>query len=35
MGWFDRFKEDYRNSLKSMDTEETVDLLFYRPYVAV
>ena len=31
MGWFDRFKEDYRNSLKSMDTEETVDLLFYRP----
>lgn len=31
MGKFEEIKQDYRNSLKSMDTEETVDLLFYRP----
>ena len=24
-------KEDYRRSLKSMDTEEGIDLAFYRP----
>lgn len=31
MGKFDKIRQDYRNSLKSLDTEETVDLLFYRP----
>lgn len=31
MGRFDRIKQEYLNSLKSVDTEETVDLLFYRP----
>lgn len=31
MGKFERLKQDYRASLKSMDTEETIDLLFYRP----
>ena len=25
------FIEQYKQSLKSMDTEETIDLLFYRP----
>ena len=24
-------KSSYRDSLKSMDTEETIDLMFYRP----
>ena len=28
---FKEFKEAYKGSLKSMDTEETIDLLFYRP----
>ena len=28
---FKEIKEQYRNSLKSMDTEETIDLAFYRP----
>lgn len=27
----DRLKAEYRSSLKSMDTEETFDLIFYRP----
>ncbi len=31
MGRFDRIKQEYLTSLKSVDTEETVDLLFYRP----
>ena len=25
------FKQKYKESLKSMDTEETIDLMFYRP----
>ena len=28
---FAKFKKDYKDSLKSLDTEETIDLLFYRP----
>ncbi len=28
---FKEFKEAYKGSLKSMDTEETIDLMFYRP----
>ncbi len=28
---FRKFKEEYRSSLKSMDTEEHIDLAFYRP----
>lgn len=28
---FKRLREQYRSSLKSMDTEETFDLMFYRP----
>lgn len=28
---YKEFKEAYKASLKSMDTEETIDLLFYRP----
>lgn len=28
---FRKYKEDYRSTLKSMDTEETFDLMFYRP----
>lgn len=31
MGKFAKFKKDYKDSLKSLDTEETIDLLFYRP----
>lgn len=31
MGRFEDIKNDYRKSLKSQDTEETLDLLFYRP----
>lgn len=31
MGNLQKYKEEYRQSLKSMDTEETFDLLFYRP----
>lgn len=31
MSSFDKIKEQYRNSLKSMDTEEFIDLMFYRP----
>lgn len=31
MGKIERLKQDYQASLKSMDTEETIDLLFYRP----
>lgn len=28
---FQQLKTEYRNSLKSMDTEEHIDLFFYRP----
>ncbi|MBP5498521.1 MAG: CDP-alcohol phosphatidyltransferase family protein [Muribaculaceae bacterium] len=28
---FKEIKQQYRSSLKSMDTEETIDLMFYRP----
>lgn len=28
---FEKIKEEYRSSLKSMDTEEHIDLAFYRP----
>lgn len=31
MASFKEIKEQYRSSLKSMDTEETIDLMFYRP----
>ena len=31
MGKFEKLKADYRATLKSMDTEETFDLIFYRP----
>ncbi len=31
MSKIDEIKNDYRNSLKSMDTEESIDLIFYRP----
>lgn len=31
MSRFERLKAEYRGSLKSMDTEETFDLMFYRP----
>ncbi len=31
MGRFDRYRDEYRASLKSMDTEEHIDLAFYRP----
>lgn len=31
MGRLDEIRNDYRKSLKSQDTEETLDLLFYRP----
>lgn len=31
MGRLDEIKNDYRKSLKSQDTEETLDLWFYRP----
>ncbi|MDE7382202.1 MAG: CDP-alcohol phosphatidyltransferase family protein [Muribaculaceae bacterium] len=31
MGRFQKLKEDYKGTLKSMDTEETFDLMFYRP----
>ena len=31
MGRMNEIKEQYRNSLKSMDTEEKLDLVFYRP----
>lgn len=31
MRTFKQFKEAYKGSLKSMDTEETIDLMFYRP----
>ncbi len=31
MNRFQKIRLEYRNSLKSMDTEETFDLMFYRP----
>lgn len=31
MNRFQRWRAEYRSSLKSMDTEETFDLIFYRP----
>lgn len=31
MKGFDKIKKQYRDSLKSMDTEEPIDLMFYRP----
>ena len=31
MGIFSKLRKEYSASLKSMDTEETIDLLFYRP----
>ncbi len=31
MNRWDKLKEEYRQSLKSSDTEETFDLIFYRP----
>lgn len=31
MGKFNDLKQEYRSSLKSMDTEERIDLMFYRP----
>ena len=31
MSKFERIKADYKATLKSMDTEETFDLIFYRP----
>ncbi len=31
MGSFKKLREDYKSTLKSMDTEETFDLIFYRP----
>ncbi|MDE6811513.1 MAG: CDP-alcohol phosphatidyltransferase family protein [Muribaculaceae bacterium] len=31
MNTFQRLRAEYRSSLKSMDTEETFDLIFYRP----
>ena len=31
MATLKRLREEYRSSLKSMDTEETFDLIFYRP----
>ncbi|MDE6558287.1 MAG: CDP-alcohol phosphatidyltransferase family protein, partial [Muribaculaceae bacterium] len=31
MNTFRRLRAEYRSSLKSMDTEETFDLIFYRP----
>ena len=31
MGKFAKLKKDYKDSLKSLDTEETIDLMFYRP----
>ena len=31
MGIFSKLRQEYSASLKSMDTEETIDLLFYRP----
>ncbi|MCH4155574.1 MAG: CDP-alcohol phosphatidyltransferase family protein [Muribaculaceae bacterium] len=31
MSNFSEFKQKYKSSLKSMDTEETIDLMFYRP----
>lgn len=31
MNGLNKIKEQYRNSLKSMDTEEFLDLMFYRP----
>ena len=31
MATLKRLREEYRGSLKSMDTEETFDLIFYRP----
>lgn len=31
MNTFQRLRSEYRSSLKSMDTEETFDLMFYRP----
>lgn len=31
MNRFQRWRAEYRGSLKSMDTEETFDLIFYRP----
>lgn len=31
MSKIDEIRNDYRNSLKSMDTEESIDLIFYRP----
>ena len=31
MGKFAQIKQQYKDSLKSLDTEETLDLMFYRP----
>ena len=31
MSKFSDIKQQYKSSLKSMDTEETLDLMFYRP----
>ena len=31
MGKFAQIKQQYKDSLKSLDTEETRDLMFYRP----
>lgn len=31
MGKYSKLKADYKSTLKSMDTEETFDLIFYRP----
>ena len=31
MSKFSEIKQQYKSSLKSMDTEETLDLMFYRP----
>lgn len=31
MSKFSKIKQQYKSSLKSMDTEETLDLMFYRP----
>ncbi len=31
MSKIDEIRNDYRSSLKSMDTEESIDLIFYRP----
>ena len=31
MSKFKKLRDEYRSTLKSMDTEETFDLMFYRP----